>query len=81
MKELLTKIGNWVAKPNVLATIKTITYKIVSGTTTFAIVYLWTGDAKGSGGATLVMMGVHMIQYWVHERLWLIWENKRVNEK
>jgi uncharacterized membrane protein len=72
---------NWLIKPNVLATVKTVTYKIVSGTTTFIIVYVWTGDAKGSGGATLVMMGVHMLQYWIHERAWLAWENKQNTQK
>jgi len=75
--KLLTKIQNWLEKPNVLATVKTITYKIVSGSTTFLIVYLWTGKAKESGGATLIMMGIHMIQFWVHERVWLVWENRK----
>lgn len=78
---MIEKILNWLIKPNVLATVKTVTYKIVSGTTTFIIVYAWTGDAKGSGGATLVMMGIHMLQYWIHERVWLAWENKQKTQK
>jgi len=78
---MIEKLLNWLFKPNALATIKTVTYKIVSGTTTFIIVYVWTGDAKGSGGATLVMMGIHMLQYWIHERVWLAWENKRITQQ
>ena len=78
---MIEKLLNWLFKPNVLATIKTVTYKIVSGTTTFIIVYVWTGDAKGSGGATLVMIGIHMLQYWIHERVWLAWENKRITQQ
>lgn len=67
----------WLKKPNVLSTVKTITYKIVSGTTTYAIVYLWTGDSKGSGHATIALMAIHMFQYWIHERIWLIWETSK----
>jgi uncharacterized membrane protein len=77
MKKILNKLLNWIEKPNVLATVKTITYKIISGSTTFAIVYLFTGNIKKSGESTLVLMGIHMLQYWIHERLWLIWENGR----
>jgi uncharacterized membrane protein len=78
MKELLNKLLNWLEKPNVLATVKTITYKIVSGSTTFALMYIWTGgNVKQSGGATMVLMVIHMAQFWVHERVWLIWENRR----
>ena len=77
--QLIKKILEWLGKPNVLATVKMITYKIVSGSTTFILVYLWTGSAKSSGQATAVMMIIHMIQYWVHERLWLIWENRRMS--
>jgi len=78
---MIEKLLNWLFKPNVLATVKMITYKIVSGSTTFLIVFLWTGKAKESGGATLIMMGVHMIQYWIHERVWLAWENKKITQK
>jgi uncharacterized membrane protein len=78
---MIDKIKAWLFKPNVLATVKMITYKIVSGSTTFLIVFLWTGKAKESGGATLIMMGVHMIQYWIHERAWLAWENKQNTQK
>ena len=78
---MIEKLLNWLFRPNVLATVKTVTYKIVSGTTTFIIVYVRTGDAKGSGGATLVMMGIHMLQYWIHERVWLSWENKRITKQ
>lgn len=77
MKTLLSKMLNWLAKPNVLATVKMITYKIISGSTTFALFYLFTGNVKTSGESTLVLMAIHMLQYWVHERLWLIWENQR----
>jgi uncharacterized membrane protein len=74
---MIKRILDWMFRPNVLATVKMITYKIVSGSTTFLIVYLWTGKAKESGGATLIMMGIHMIQFWIHERCWLFWENRR----
>ena len=78
-KILFNKLLTWLEKPNVLATVKTITYKIISGSTTFVIVYLFTGNVKTSGESTLVMMGIHMVQFWIHERLWLIWENNRKN--
>jgi len=75
--QLIKKILDWLERPNILATVKMITYKILSGSTTFILVYLWTGSAKSSGQATVVLMIIHMAQYWVHERLWLIWENHR----
>jgi uncharacterized membrane protein len=82
MKELFNKLLNWLEKPNVLATVKMITYKIISGSTTFVIVYLFTGDIKVSGGSTVTMMIIHMAQYWIHERLWLSWEkSKKVNQE
>jgi uncharacterized membrane protein len=80
MKELFNKLFSWLERPNVLATVKMITYKIVSGSTTFILVYLWTGSAKSSGQATAVMMIIHMIQFWIHERLWLIWERRKVEQ-
>jgi uncharacterized membrane protein len=73
----MNKLFDWLFNPNVLATVKMITYKILSGSTTFILVYIWTGSAKSSGQATVVLMIIHMAQYWVHERLWLIWENRR----
>jgi len=81
MKELMNKLLNWLKKPNVLATVKTITYKIISGSTTFIIVYAFTGNVRTSGESTLVMMSIHMVQYWIHERLWLIWENRKESIK
>ena len=80
MKKLFNKLFSWFERPNVLATVKMITYKIVSGSTTFILVYLWTGSAKSSGQATAVMMIIHMIQFWIHERLWLIWERRKVEQ-
>jgi uncharacterized membrane protein len=79
MKELFQKFLIWLEKPNVLATVKMVTYKIVSGSTTFAIVYFLTGSAKNSGQATLILAIIHMVQFWIHERIWLIWENRRRN--
>ena|GEM_PF-5872071 len=75
---MIKKILNWIDNPNVLATIKTLTYKVISGSTTFVIVYLFTGDVKTSGQSTVAMMIIHMGQYWVHERLWLTWENRKL---
>lgn len=77
----MDKIIDWLFRPNVLATVKTFTYKILSGSTTFLLVYMWTGNVKSSGQATAVMMIIHMIQFWIHERLWLIWENKRAKQE
>ena len=75
----INKIIDWLFRPNVLATVKTLTYKVISGSTTFVIVYLFTGSVKTSGQSTMVMMIIHMGQFWIHERLWLIWQNKRKN--
>jgi uncharacterized membrane protein len=80
MKDKLNKFLDWLFKPNVLATIKSITYKIISGSTSFFIFFIWTdGNLKHSGQATAIMMTIHFLQYWIHERLWLIWENRRRN--
>jgi len=73
----MNKIIEWLFNPNVLATVKTLTYKVISGSTTFVIVYLFTGDVKTSGQSTAAMMIIHMGQFWVHERLWLTWERRR----
>ena len=85
MLNFLEKTLNFLFNPNVLAIVKTFTYKIISGTTTFAIVYLWegplSGDLKGAASAVTVMMVIHMFQYWIHERLWLAWENYRTKQK
>jgi uncharacterized membrane protein len=78
MKNLIKRI---VENPSFITTAKTITYKIISGSTTFWIVYLLTGNVKESGHATLIMMVVHMVQFWIHERLWLLWEKKRLWKK
>lgn len=75
----MDKIIKWLFNPNVLATVKMLTYKVISGSTTFVIVYLFTGDVKTSGQSTVAMMIIHMGQFWVHERLWLSWETRRRN--
>ena len=75
MKE---KFLNWLENPNVLATAKTITYRIFSSATTFIMMYWLTdGNVKESGQATLLFMITKPGLFWIHERVWLIWENRR----
>jgi uncharacterized membrane protein len=71
----------WFKTPGFISFIKSVTYKIISGTTTFFIVYALTGKAKESGHATLIMMFVHFCQYWLHEYLWVLWERKKFWKK
>ena len=72
---------NFIKNIGVLSLIKSITYKIISGTTTFFIVYALTGKAKESGQATALMMIVHFFQYWLHEFFWVYWEKKKLWKK
>jgi uncharacterized membrane protein len=74
----MEKILNWIFRPNVLATVKTITYRIVSSITTFIMMYILTdGNVKESGQATLIFILYKPILFWIHERLWLAWERRR----
>jgi uncharacterized membrane protein len=78
----MEKFLNWLEKPNVLATAKTVTYRLFSTGTTFATMMFFTGgNVKESGGITLIFGLYKPIQFWIHERVWLIWENKRVNAR
>ena len=73
---MLSAIGSFFKNVGILSLIKSITYKIISGTTTFFIVYALTGNAKESGHATILMMIVHFFQFWIHEFVWMYWEKK-----
>jgi uncharacterized membrane protein len=74
----MEKFFNWLERPNVLATAKTITYRVVSSITTFIMMYLFTGgNLKESGQATLIFMIYKPALFWLHERVWLIWENRK----
>jgi len=73
---------NWLEKPNVLATAKTVTYRLFSTGTTFVTMMWFTGgNVKESGGITLIFGLYKPIQFWIHERVWLIWENKRFKKQ
>ena len=74
----MEKFLNWLEKPNVLATAKTITYRIYSTMTTFLFMYIWTGgNVKASGEATILLAIYKPVFFWIHERVWLVWENRR----
>ena len=78
----MEKLLNWLDNPNVLATVKTFTYRIFSSATTFVMMYWLTdGNVKESGQATLLFMITKPLLFWIHERVWLSWENKRNNQK
>jgi len=75
---MIERFQNWLERPNVLATAKTITYRIVSSSTTFIMMYFFTGgNLKESGQATLIFILYKPILFWLHERVWLIWQTKR----
>jgi len=74
----MEKILSWLFRPNVLATVKTITYRIASSSTTFIIMYILTdGNVKESGQVTLIFLLYKPLLFWIHERLWLSWERRR----
>jgi uncharacterized membrane protein len=74
----MEKITNWLFRPNVLATAKTITYRIVSSATTFIMMYIFTnGNVKESGQATLIFILYKPVLFWIHDRIWLVWERRR----
>lgn len=78
----MEKFFMWLETPNVLATAKTITYRISSSITTFITMMVVTGgNVTESGGITLLFGLYKPIQFWIHERIWLIWETRRFKKK
>jgi uncharacterized membrane protein len=78
---MLNLLQKWIKSPGFISFVKSVTYKIISGTTTFFIVLALTGKVKESGQATVLMMVVHFFQYWIHEWLWVYWEKKKFWKK
>ena len=50
--------------------IKTITWRIIALTTTIAVVYLYSGDAKESLVVGFSANALKMFFYYAHERIW-----------
>lgn len=77
----MEKFFNWLERPNVLATAKTITYRLFSAATTFiTMMFVTNGNVAESGGVTLLFSLYKPLQFWIHERIWLVWETKRKNK-
>lgn len=74
----MERFFKWLENPNILATAKAITYRLFSTVTTFiTMMFVTGGNVAESGGVTLLFGLYKPIQFWIHERLWLVWETKR----
>ena len=77
----MEKFFIWLEGPNVLSTAKTITYRIISTVTTFTTIFAFTNSIKDSSIMTLIFTLYKPVQFWIHERLWLVWERRRENRR
>jgi uncharacterized membrane protein len=50
--------------------VKTLTWRIVGSSSTFAIAYLVTGSVGASSGIAIIQMCVNTVLYWLHEKTW-----------
>jgi uncharacterized membrane protein len=50
--------------------VKTITWRLIALTTTIAVVYAYSGDAKGSLVIGISANFLKMLLYYGHERIW-----------
>jgi uncharacterized membrane protein len=50
---------------------KTLTWRIVGSSSTFAIAFIITGEVGISSGIVFVQMIVNTILYYLHEKVWI----------
>ncbi len=50
--------------------VKTITWRIIALTATIVVVYIYSGDAKGSLVIGFSANLIKMFLYYIHERIW-----------
>lgn len=50
---------------------KTLTWRIVGSSSTFAIAFIITGEVGISSGIAFVQMIVNTILYYLHEKVWI----------
>ena len=54
---------------------KTITWRIIASSTTFAITYAVFGDIKAASGVAFMESALKMVLYYYHERAWFRFGN------
>jgi uncharacterized membrane protein len=52
--------------------LKAVSWRIVATTTTFLLVFFFTGNLALSAGVGITEVVTKLILYYLHERLWLI---------
>jgi uncharacterized membrane protein len=65
---------------NTIVIIKTLTYRIFGGGTTFLFTWFLTGKMKEAGAYTLAIMAIHMVEFWSHEKVWR-WAERKYRNK
>lgn len=63
--------------------LKAITWKIVATIISFSVSYYQTGDFSHALKFSLVVLGIGLIAYYLHERTWnsIHWGKQRIEER